>query len=86
MKEKDKLTLFVFIGLIVIILGILVFNIYKTKKLDNVDRRVEYIFNNLTYDNVFNKGSELFLQTIKLLNNSDIWEFERDVNGKIIYY
>ena len=40
MKEKDKLTLFVFIGLIVIILGILVFNIYKTKKLDNVDRRV----------------------------------------------
>jgi len=86
MKEKDKITLLVFLGLIIVILGILKFNIYKNKKLDDVDRKVEYIFNELTYDQVYKKGNKLFLQSIELLTNSNVLEYEKDKNNKIIYY
>lgn len=86
MKKDDKLTLILFISLILLIGGLLIFNIYKNNKDKDVDRKIKYIFDELTYNDVYEKSSKLFTQGIELLNNKDIYNFEKDNNSKIKYY
>jgi len=84
MKKEDKKTILIFIILIILIIGVLLFNIYKNKS-NNVDRKVEYIFNNLTYDMVYNKGADLFLEAVSLLKDN-VFEYEKNNNENIQYY
>ena len=77
MNSSDKKNLVIFILLIVAIVSILIFNVYKNRKFE-VDRKVEYIFDKFTYDSVFNEGKEMFFQTIKILNNKNGLEYERN--------
>lgn len=86
MNNNDKKTLIVFAILVILIVGIFVFNNFKDKKIDNIDRKVTYIFNNLTYDGVYNASSKLFLQAIDLLNKRNVFEYEKDNSGNIKYY
>lgn len=86
MKDNDKKTLALFIVLIILIIGVGIFNMYKNKALNNIDRKIEYIFNNLTYDNVYQEGTKLFFQTIDLINNKYVFTYEKDANGKVKLY
>ena len=67
MKNNIKY-LFLFIGLIMVIGGLLLFNYLEEYHQDNVDRKVEYLFPELTYDKVLNMGKELILNGVELLN------------------
>lgn len=85
MKKEDKITLIVFITLVIAILLVVGINAYKTKKLDNVDRKVEYIMG-YTYDDILNKGENLFLDTVELFKDKDVFEYVLDLNEKVRYY
>jgi len=87
MKDnKDIKTLITFISLIILILGIFLFNVIKNKKIENIDRKVEYIFDNFTHNNVYEYGNKLFFQAIELLNKKDVFEYEKDGNNKLKYF
>ena len=60
MKKNDIKYIVIFILLIVLIVGTIIFSYYKNRPLNNVDRKIEYIFNNLTYDDVFNMSENTF--------------------------
>lgn len=85
MEKKDKITLIVFIFLIISIIFVVGVNSYKNRKLTNVDRKIEYIMG-YSYDTVLNKGSNLFLQTIELLNNKNVFEYTKNLDGSIKHY
>lgn len=85
MEKNDKITLVVFIFLVIAIIFMIGFNVYKNKKLENVDRKVEYIMG-YSYNTVLNKGEELFFQTISLLNDKDVFEYEKTQNNSIKTY
>lgn len=74
--KDDKRNTCIFIFLIVIILSLFLFNLNssKNKKNENIDRKVEYIFNKYTYDTVYNRGKDLFLNAIKLVKSDFIYE------------
>lgn len=84
MEKKDKLTLIVFIFLIVAIIFVVGVNSYKNRKLNDVDRKIEYIMG-YSYDTVLNKGYSLFFQTVNLLNNS-AFDYARNLDQSIRYY
>ena len=84
-NNNDKKSLIIFILLVVAIISIFIFNVYKNKKLE-VDRKIEYIFDNFTYDSVFNEGVDLFFQTIELLNQKNILKYERNRDESYKYY
>lgn len=86
MKKDDKITLITFFCIICLILIIIGYNLYKDKNQENVDRKLEYIFNTLTYDDVYNKGSELLNQAIMLLKDNKAFTYETNNSGKINYY
>ena len=79
MKNNIKY-LFLFEGLILIIIGLFLFNTYK--EYQGEKREVEYIFDNLTYDAVLNKGKDLILDGVKLLNINN-YTYEKDATGSI---
>ena len=85
MEKKDKITLVVFIFLIIAIIFVVGISSYKTRKLVNVDRKIEYIMG-YSYDSVLNKGSSLFLQTIELLNNKEVFDYAQNFDESIKYY
>jgi len=85
MEKKDKLTIIVFIFLIISIIIVIGINIYQNRKLNNIDRKIEYIMG-YTYDTVLNKGEKLFLQTIELFNNKNIFEYSKDLSNSVKYY
>lgn len=85
MKNKDRVTLIIFITLIILIFAVFLMNLYKNRKLENVDRKVDYIFETFTYDTIYKAGTELFFQTIELLNK-DIFEYEKNANGSIKFF
>lgn len=85
MEKKDKITLIVFIFLVVAIIFVVGVNAYKTKPLKNVDRKIEYIMG-LSYNTVLNKGEELFFRTMNLLNDKEVFEYERNLNNSIKTY
>jgi len=85
MEKKDKITLIVFIFLIIAIIFVVGVNSYKTRKLVNVDRKIEYIMG-YSYDSILNKGNSLFLQTIELLNNKDVFEYAKNLDQSIRHY
>lgn len=85
MKKEDIKTLLVFIFLIIAIILVWSINSYKNRKLDNVDRKIEYIMG-YSYDAIYNKGSSLFLQTISLLNNKDVFEYAKNNDDSIRKY
>lgn len=84
MEKKDKKTLVIFILLIISIIILLGINIYRNKKLENVDRKIEYIMG-YTNNDILNKGESLFLQTIRLFNN-EAFEYVLDLSEKKRYY
>jgi len=84
--KNNKITLSTFITLIIAIIVLLIYNIIQNNKLNNVDRKIEYIFNNYTYDRVYINGSNLFFKAIELLNNNEIFIFEKDDNNIIKNY
>ena len=84
MKNEDKKTLIIFFVIIFLILIVISYNIYKNRKLD-VNRKVEYIFNTLTYKDVYHKASELFNQATLLVLDKGL-NYEQNSNGKINYY
>lgn len=86
MKNKDKLNIGIFILLIVLILGVAIYNGVKNKRLENIDRKVEYIFDTMTYDMVFNKGTELFTQGIKLLISDNELVYEKNKANEVIFF
>ena len=79
MKNNIKY-LFLFEGLILIIIGLFIFNTYK--EYQGEKREVEYIFDNLTYDAILNKGKDLILDGVKLLNINN-YTYEKDATGSI---
>jgi len=85
MNSNDRKNLIIFILLVIAIIGISIFNVYKNRDL-KVDRKVEYIFNRFTYDTVLNEGNNLFFQTIELLNKKNSLEYERNRNESYKYY
>lgn len=85
MNSNDKKNLIIFILLIIAIIGISIFNVYKNRDL-KVDRKVIYIFNRFTYDTVLNEGNNLFFQTIELLNKKNSLEYERNRDESYKYY
>ena len=85
MKKNDKLTLITFIILIISIIIVVGINGYKNKKLENVDRKIEYILG-YTYNSIMNKGETLFLQTIDFYKNEDIFEYDKNLDESIKQY
>ncbi len=83
MNKKDFKTLIIFVILIVLILIVIIFNIYKNRSL-NVDRKVKYIFDNYTYDNIIKEANALFLNAIKLAKNE--FEYVKNNRGATEYY
>jgi len=85
MKKSDAISLTTFMVLLVLICSVIIFNIYKNCSNEFVDRRIEYVFDDLTYNNVYEKSSKLFVDSISLLNNEDVYFYEKD-NDNIKYY
>ena len=83
MKKNDIKYIVIFILLIVLIVGTIIFSNLKNKPLNNVDRKIEYIFNNLTYDNVLNMSRSVFDNALKLVRND--YEYEIDNNEIELY-
>ncbi len=83
MNNDDKKTIIVFISLIIMICLVWAYNINNNKSY-KFDRKIKYIFGSLTYDNVYNKGKDLFINGIKLLDSDFI--FELDNKDNIEYY
>jgi len=86
MKNKDRFTIIVFILLIVMMVGLFIYHIYENNLKNDVNRKVEYIFHDYTYQMIYSKGCELFDKSINLLINKDVLEFEKNLNGKYAYY
>jgi len=86
MKNKDKLTLIVFIILIILIMGIFIYYLNSNKTNGNIDRKVNYLFDNITYDMAYINGKDLFNKGIKLLTNKDVFIYEKDYNGRNAYF
>lgn len=84
MNKEDRRYLVMFIILILLLFTILIYEGYRNRKLD-VDRKVELIFNTFSYDTVYETGKELFLNTIKISDTSNL-EFARDNSNDIEYY
>lgn len=84
MKKEDIKTLIIFIILVIAIILVFGINIYKNRALDNVDRKIKYIMG-YSYDTIYNKGNNLFLQTINLLNNN-AFEYTKNNDGSIKKY
>lgn len=76
MKRNDIKYIVIFILLIILIVGTIIFSYCKNKPLKDVDRKIEYIFNNLTYDNVLNMSKNVFNNALKLVKN----DFEYEIN------
>jgi len=85
MEKKDKVTIIVFIFLVISIITLVGINYYKNKPLENVDRKIEYIMG-YSYDSVLNKGETLFQETLRLLLEKDVFEYAKNVNEKTKYY
>ena len=73
----------VFILLIILIVSTIIFSYYKNKPLNNVDRKIEYIFNNITYDDALNMSKEVFNNALKLIKND--YEYEENNNEIVLY-
>lgn len=85
MKKEDIKILLIFIILILLIIGLLIFDRYTDNKRIEIDRKIEYIFGNIPYDNVYKEGKKLFLNAIKVVNTNN-YEYEKDYLGKIKFY
>ena len=83
MKKNDIKYIIIFILLIILIVGTIIFSHLKNKPLNNVNRKIEYIFNNLTYDDVLNMSKKTFNNALKLVKND--FEYEIDNNEIVIY-
>ena len=67
MKKQDRITIITFILLVLAIIIVVGINSYKNRKLDNVDRKIEYIMG-YTYNTILNKE---FKDSIKYNLNID---------------
>ena len=85
MKKDEIKTLIIFIILVASIILVVGVNYQKNKKLNDVDRKIEFIFG-YTYDSVLVKGEELFLETISLFNDKTVFEFEKNLEESIKKY
>ena len=85
MKKDEIKTLIIFIILVASIILVVGVNYQKNKKLNDVDRKIEFIFG-YTYDSVLVKGEELFLETISLFNDKTVFEFEKNLDESIKKY
>lgn len=85
MEKKDKLTILVFIFLIISIITVVSIHYFSNKPLQNVDRKIEFIMG-YSYDSVLNKGKDLFGDTMALLLDEDVFDYARNSNDKINYY
>lgn len=85
MEKKDKLTILVFIVLIIAIISVLFINFIKNQKIQNVDRKVEYIMG-YSYDTILNRGEKLFVDTISLLTKKDIFDYNKDLRNNNVQY
>ena len=83
MKKNDIKYIVIFILLIILIVGTIIFSQFKNKPLNNIDRKIEYIFNNLTYDDVLNMSENTFNNALKLVKND--FEYEIDNDEFILY-
>ena len=83
MKKNDIKYIIIFILLIVLIVSTIIFSYCKSKPLNNIDRKVEYIFNNKTYDDVLNMSKNTFNNALKLVKNE--YEYEINNNEIVIY-
>ena len=83
MKRNDIKYVVIFILLIILIVSTIIFSYYKNKPLNNVDRKVEYIFNNITYDDALNMSKEVFNNALKLIKND--YEYEENNNEIVLY-
>ena len=84
MEKSDKKNIIVFIILIIMIIFLIIYNIMTNKKNINIDRKVNYIFEKYTYDNVYSKGKNLFLNAIKLVKNDFLYE-KNESNHDVLY-
>ena len=84
MKSNDKKNLVIFSILIVLLVVLIIYNFIINNKIENINRKIKYIFNDYTYDEVYNRSSVLFNNAIKLLNNN--FEYQKDKNGKDQYF
>lgn len=86
MKKKDKLIIIIFIILIILILSLFLYHINDNFINKKVNRKVEYLFDNLTYNMVYSKSEELFVKGMDLLINKDILEYEKNYLNKYVNY
>lgn len=85
MKKDDLKTLLIFIVLILLIGSIFIYNLYINRKRENVDRKIEYIFDKYTYSLVLNEGNNLFFNTINIISNKN-FDYEKNSDNTIKYY
>ncbi len=85
MKKEDIRVVILFIVLILLIISVLIFNSYKFRKRENVNRKLEYIFEKYTYANILDDGTKLFFDGLNILNNNNL-SFEKNKNDSIKYY
>ncbi len=85
MKREDIRTLLLFI-IIVLLIGLCcLYNDYRNRTLNNIDRKVDVIFNKYSYDLMVEQGQTLFFDTIKFLN-SENYGYEEEFGGDIRIY
>ena len=84
MKKEDIRALIIFILLIISIIGLWIYN-SKDRKIDNVDRKINKIFNMYSYGLVLNEGRNLFFEAVKISNTNNLL-VEKNSNNRIVFY
>ncbi len=86
MDSKNRRTLVIFIILIVLIISLGIFNLVKGLNKQEVDRKVDKIFGMYSFDEILNKGEELFLNGINILKDNKAFLYEKDNMNKTLIY
>lgn len=78
MKKENIKDIIMFIILVISIIVLLIYNSSITKNKD-IDRKIKYI-NGYSYDQILNKGKELYKDGINLIINKDYLNYEKEDN------
>jgi hypothetical protein len=84
MKREDIKNIIIFIGLIIAIVTLIIFNISKNNRIKNVDRKVNLVFGKFTYSSVFRRCEELFKNANKIVRYD--YNYELDDRDDFKYY
>ncbi len=87
MKKNDEIILGIFI-VVIILIGCIGIYYYSSNKKgeDKVDRKVKLIFDKYTYNDVYEKGKEIFLEGINIFRDKNTITYDVDDFNKLRHY